>query len=1036
MELSNIRRGFQNAALVAHDAEFYDEVSRGSHNETYLPVQLTPDEKLALRNEKDHLFAQSKGLYMTVLTVSIAAILQGWVQSSINGATLLWPSEFGLLNKTDPNLERHDQWIVGLTNAAPFLFAAILGCPLVDPINRRCGRKGTILVAAVLIFASSLGSAFSNNWVQLFVCRIFNGIGMGLKASSTPILAAETAVSRWRGSSALCWQLWVAFGLALGFAANLIVNTASKRLSMKLQLGAPIVPALLLMVSLWWCPESPRWHMMKGRNDRKDRKENYRKAYNIFLALRNTPLQAQRDFYLIHKQIEIELKYMTADNDRAKAHSYANRISELFSSNLRLRSALVAACTVNLAQQLCGINVLAFYSSDVFSKAGKSDDDSNKKLHDTVAYLYSFGFGAINFVFCIPAIRNIDTRGRRALLLRTLPFMAIFLFAAAACFHIPANDNGSAQRIGPIALFLFLFAAVYSPGMGPMPFTVASESFPLSHREVGVAVSVGLNLFFAGLLSLFYLRIDDAFTSTGSLCLFASFNLVAAALIFLLLPETKERSLEELDKVFSIPIKKFMHHQLFEVLPYYVNYYILGKKVKLEELWDPNIGIELPPTIHDVESRWHPSWSATATRRRSIAAIPPDGTDDGTDITRLGSHNASQNNDARYGRLIGNLIGTYLYRPYPILSRPKYSGNDVTVLIPTITDDMEELRPHFLSILATPIHQLVLVTTDIRKAKLLAFSEDLADPRIKVYSTPIANKRTQLAAVIPLVRTAITVLVDDDVTWTHTILPWLLAPFEIPRNGSVGVGMAAIRIRTGSVLTRCINFLGAVYLERRNFEGAATLTLDGGISCMSGRTNALRTCILQDEAFLNAFCYETFNGVPIATGDDKMITRWLVQEEWGMYVQYHPEAQLLTTLESGWKFIYQCQRWAGSSWRGNYKTLFVESNPWTVFKKQPWTFYAKYIAVFTSIGLITDPLTLYCYYQIRPLLEPTSLWAGTSGWVVMSLLYLFTKTIKLKSLFIAYPKDLVFLPVSILFGLFHGFIKMKAFCKDKGWLSR
>jgi hypothetical protein len=76
---------------------------------------------------------------------------------------------------------------------------------------------------------------------------------------------------------------------------------------------------------------------------------------------------------------------------------------------------------------------------------------------------------------------------------------------------------------------------------------------------------------------------------------------------------------------------------------------------------------------------------------------------------------------------------------------------------------------------------------------------------------------------------------------------------------------------------------------------------------MPGRTNAPRTCILQDEAFLDAFCHEKFNGVPLATGDDKMITRWLVQKGWGMYVQYSttPEAQLFTTLETGLKFMWE-----------------------------------------------------------------------------------------------------------------------------------
>lgn len=116
--------GIRRAALVAQNALIYDEVSRDCHNGTQLPVQLTDDEKRALREERDHLFAQSKGLYMTVLTVSLAAILQGWVQSSINGATLLWPKEFGLHKLKDH--EEHDQWIIGLTNAAPFLFAAIL----------------------------------------------------------------------------------------------------------------------------------------------------------------------------------------------------------------------------------------------------------------------------------------------------------------------------------------------------------------------------------------------------------------------------------------------------------------------------------------------------------------------------------------------------------------------------------------------------------------------------------------------------------------------------------------------------------------------------------------------------------------------------------------------------------------------------------------------------------------------------------------------------------------------------------------------
>lgn len=124
MGLTDILPGLRRAAQVAQNAMVYDEVSRGTRDSDNLPVKLDEEEKLALKNEKDHLFAQSSGLYMTVLTVSFAAILQGWVQSSINGATLLFPNQYVLDAK-----QTHDQWIIGITNAAPFLFATVLWVP-------------------------------------------------------------------------------------------------------------------------------------------------------------------------------------------------------------------------------------------------------------------------------------------------------------------------------------------------------------------------------------------------------------------------------------------------------------------------------------------------------------------------------------------------------------------------------------------------------------------------------------------------------------------------------------------------------------------------------------------------------------------------------------------------------------------------------------------------------------------------------------------------------------------------------------------
>ena len=124
-----------------------------------------------------------------------------------------------------------------------------------------------------------------------------------------------------------------------------------------------------------------------------------------------------------------------------------------------------------IAQQMCGINIIAFYSSTVFKQAGSD------RLH---ALLASFGFGLVNFVFAFPAVWTIDTFGRRGLLLFTFPNMAWILLATGLCFLIPESSKA---HLGLIATFIYLFAAFYSPGEGPVPFTYSAVVFPLSHRS-------------------------------------------------------------------------------------------------------------------------------------------------------------------------------------------------------------------------------------------------------------------------------------------------------------------------------------------------------------------------------------------------------------------------------------------------------------------------------------------------------------------------------------------------------------------------
>lgn len=425
-----------------------------------------------------------------------------------------------------------------------------------DPLNHYTGRRGTIFVSAVFCLLSVIGSAVSQTWPQLFVTRILLGIGMGCKASTVPIYAAENCPAAIRGGLVMSWQMWTAFGIFLGFCANLAVyNTGD--IAWRLQLGSAFIPAVPLVVGVYFCPESPRWYIKKGR---------YSDAFKSLCRLRNTHLQAARDLYYIHAQLLEEAAIIGHNN-------YFTRFIELFTIP-RVRRATLASWTVMIAQQMCGINIVAFYSSTIFVKAGATP---------LYALLASWGFGAVNFVFAWPAVWTIDTYGRRTLLLFTFPQMAWTLLAAGFSFLIP---DTSRAHLGVIAFFVFLFAAFYSPGEGPVPFTYSAEVFPLSHREVGMSWAVATCFFYASVLSITFPALLKAFGIVGAFGFYAGLNVVAFCMIFLFVPETKQRTLEELDYVFAVPTRTHMKYQLTQALPYWFKRYVFFQKsATLEPLY-------------------------------------------------------------------------------------------------------------------------------------------------------------------------------------------------------------------------------------------------------------------------------------------------------------------------------------------------------------------------------------------------------------------------------------------------------------------
>ncbi|ORY63954.1 and other transporter-domain-containing protein [Pseudomassariella vexata] len=533
--LQDHRHLMRKGALVAQDPNNYEDISGEE--------ALDEAEIDALRQEVLHKWRVPKLLYLTIITCSIGAAVQGWDQEGSNGANLTFPKQFGIGTTSD-----HDTFLVGLINSAPYVGSAFIGCWCSDPLNNYLGRRGTIFLSAIFCLLTPIGSAVTQNWQQFFITRLLLGVGMGIKASTVPIFAAENSPASIRGALVMTWQMWTAFGIFLGVCANLAVGRVGY-IAWRLQVGSAFIPAIPLTVLIFFCPESPRWYMKKNR---------YPEALRSLIRLRNNPIQAARDLNAIHAQLEIEIEAIGES-------TYLSRFIELFTIP-RVRRATLASFVVMIAQQMCGINIIVFYSSTVFRESGTDDFG---------ALLASFGFGLVNFVFAWPAIWTIDTFGRRSLLLFTFPNMAWTLLAAGLCTLIPGEKGA---HLVLVALFVYLFGAFYSPGEGPVPFTYSAEVFPLSHREVGMAWAVATCLFWAAVLSITFPKILTSLGVIGAFCLYAGFNVVAFFMIFLWMPETKQRTLEELDYVFAVPTRTFITYNTTKAAPFWFKRYVLFQK--------------------------------------------------------------------------------------------------------------------------------------------------------------------------------------------------------------------------------------------------------------------------------------------------------------------------------------------------------------------------------------------------------------------------------------------------------------------------
>lgn len=437
---------------------------------------------------------------------TLGGLLFGYDTAVISGAIEPLRVHFGL----DSTLKG---WAAG---------SALVGCVggvlAAGPLSDRFGRRATLLVAAVLFLASALGTALPRTFATFIVYRILGGVGVGIASMTSPIYIAEVSPARLRGRMVSLNQFAIVFGMLAVYFVNYFISLQgdaqwNAAVGWRWMFGSEALPALVLLGTLLLVPESPRFLCRTGRTAR---------AREI-LARIDGPEHAARE---------------VAGIEAALLREEGGAFRELLRPGLR--GVLVLGIVLAVLQQVTGINVFLYYAPDIFRAVAGSGTDA--------ALLQTVVVGAVNLLFTVVAIATVDRLGRRPLMIAGTAGMGVSLVAIGAAAW--------GQAIGGwLLVFVLGYIASFALSVGPVTWVILSEIFPtrLRGRALGIATFF---LWTANyLVSQSFPMMDEnewlvaRFHHGFPFFVYAAFCAVLLAVVIGFVPETKGRSLEEIERM-------------------------------------------------------------------------------------------------------------------------------------------------------------------------------------------------------------------------------------------------------------------------------------------------------------------------------------------------------------------------------------------------------------------------------------------------------------------------------------------------------
>lgn len=391
------------------------------------------------------------------------------------------------------------------------LVGCVFGALLSGGIGDRIGRKRSLLVCAVLFFVSAVWSGIASSAGELVLARIVGGVGVGLASMMAPVYIAEVSPARMRGSLTTLNQIAVLVGMVLVYLVNAKLAVAGDdawriATAWRWMFASGALPAVIFFVLLFAIPESPRWLIMKGR-------------------------EAEARGVLSRIDSSRAITEQVAEIDRSFMHKEGHFVDCL---RPPIRRTFAIGATLAILQQITGINIVMYYAPRIFTSAG---------LDAAAAVGHSVIIGIAMLAFTLVAMVLADRVGRRPLLLLSSTGMAAGLFALGAAFA--GSGQGSSWSL---LIWVIVYVASFSIGMGPLVWTVLGEIFPNRVRVHAASACVFLlwsanfavSQLFPWMLSTYSHKV---FWFFGGLCV------VTTAFVWLFVPETKGRSLEELESL-------------------------------------------------------------------------------------------------------------------------------------------------------------------------------------------------------------------------------------------------------------------------------------------------------------------------------------------------------------------------------------------------------------------------------------------------------------------------------------------------------